>query len=73
LGRNLVGYLARKLTGLRVKDIGQYFKREPMTVSLGMRKIENLLQRDKDLAGRVEFMEMNLQKRGKKKYFITIA
>jgi len=44
-----------------------------MTVSLGMRKIENLLQRDKDLAGRVEFMEMNLQKRGKKKYFITIA
>lgn len=73
LGRNLVAYLARKLTGTRVKEIARYFNRESMTMRLGVRKIENLLQRDKDLAGRVETMEKNLRKRGKKKYFITIA
>ena len=44
-----------------------------MTVSLGVRKIETLLQRDKDLVQRVEVMEQYLRKRGKKKYFITIA
>jgi hypothetical protein len=44
-----------------------------MTVSLGVRKIENLLQRDKDLARRVEAMELGLRKKGGEKYFITIA
>ncbi|MBI5967012.1 MAG: hypothetical protein HY882_04020 [Deltaproteobacteria bacterium] len=72
-GRGLVAYLARKLTGCRVKVIAQYFNRESMTISLGVMKIENLLQRDKDLAGKVEAMEINLRKKGKKKYFITIA
>gem|GEM_PF-3218095 len=42
-------------------------------MSLGVMKIENQLLRDMDLAGRVEIMEKNLRKRGKKKYFITIA
>jgi hypothetical protein len=60
------------LAGLRVKEIAQYFSREPMTISLGVTKIENLLQTDKDLAGRMDLIEMNLRK-GKKKYFITIA
>jgi len=73
LGRNLVAYLARKLTGTRVKEIARYFNREAMTMSLGVMKIENQLLRDMDLAERVEIMEKNLRKRGKKKYFITIA
>jgi hypothetical protein len=34
---------------------------------------ENLIQRDRDLARKMELMEMNLQKKGRKKYFITIA
>jgi putative transposase len=72
-GRGLVAYLARKLVGTRVKEIAQYFRREPMTVSLGVRKIETLLQRDRDLRQRVEVMELALEKKGKRKYFITIA
>ncbi len=72
-GRGLVAYLARKLVGSPVKDIAQHFKREPMTISLGVKKIENLIQGDRDLARKMEFMEMNLQKKGRKKYFITIA
>ncbi len=58
---------------MRVKEIGEYFQREPMTISLGVRKIEALLQRDRGLAQRVEAMEEKLRKRGKKKYFITNA
>ncbi len=72
-GRNLVAYLARKLAGFRVKEIAQHFKREPMTISLGVKKVENLLQRDRDFSKRVETMEMNLREKSKKKYFITIA
>ena len=51
----------------------QHFKRGPMTISLGVKKVENLLQRDKELAKRVEIMEMNLREKSRKKYFITIA
>jgi putative transposase len=72
-GRNLVAYLARKLAGFRVKEIAQHFKREPMTISLGVMKVEKLLQQDKDFLRRVEIMEMNLREKSKKRYFITIA
>jgi len=72
-GRNLVAYLARKLAGFRVKDLAQHFKREPMTISLGVIKVEKLLQQDKDFFKRVEIMEINLREKSKKKYFITIA
>jgi hypothetical protein len=44
-----------------------------MMVSLGVRKIETLLQRNKDLGQRVEVMEQYLRRRGKKKYFFTMA
>ena len=44
-----------------------------MTISLGVKKVENLLQREKDFSKRVEIMEMNLREKSKKKYFITIA
>jgi hypothetical protein len=37
-GRNLVAYLARKLAGFGVKEIAQHFKREPMTISLGIKR-----------------------------------
>ena len=72
-GRNLVAYLARKLAGFRVKEIAQHFKREPMTISLGVKKVEELLHRDRDFSKRVEIMEMKLREKSKKKYFITIA
>jgi putative transposase len=67
-GRNLVGYLARKLAAFRVKEIAQHFKREPMTISLGVRKVEKLLQEDKEFCKRVE-----IKGQSKKKYFISIA
>ena len=44
-----------------------------MTISLGVKKVEKLLQRDRDISKRVKIMEMNLREKSKKKYFITIA
>jgi hypothetical protein len=49
------------------------FGREPMTISLGVKKIEELIQGDKDFARRVEIMETKLKEKSKKKYLITIA
>ena len=72
-GRGVAGYLGRKLAGLPVKEIARYFHREPMTVSLGVRKIEDLMRRDRAMAQRVEAIEKELKKGRKKKYFITIA
>jgi hypothetical protein len=43
-----------------------------MALSLGVKKVEKLLQRDRDFSTRVEIMEMNLREKSKKKYFITI-
>ena len=44
---------------------------DPM--SLGVRKIENLIQRDSGMARRVEAIERELRKGKKRKYLITIA
>ena len=72
-GRAIVGYLARKLTGSLVKDIAGHFQRESMTISEAVIKMESLVEKDMELAGRIEYMRNNLMKRGKKKYLITVA
>jgi chromosomal replication initiation ATPase DnaA len=72
-GRGVVGYLGRKLAGLQVKEIARHFHREPMTVSLGVRKIEDLLRQDPEIAQRMDAIEKELSKERKRKYFITIA
>ena len=44
-----------------------------MTISLGVKKVEERLQQDRDFSKRVESMEKNLRETSKKKYFIAIA
>lgn len=72
-GRAIVAYLARKLTGSLVKDIARHFQREPMTMSEAVIKIESLMEKDMELAGRIGDMRNYLTKRIKKKYLITVA
>lgn len=72
-GRAIVAYLARRIAGFSVKDIAQYFQREPMTLSEAIVKIEGLMEKDKELARKIEDMRSNLTKRGRKKYRITVA
>lgn len=71
-GRDLVTFLARKLAGYLVKDVAKYFCQEPMTISQGIKKVEDLLRRDKDLAKRVGLMERYLIGKGKKKFIPRI-
>jgi chromosomal replication initiation ATPase DnaA len=72
-GRSLVGYLARKLSGCLVKDLGKHFRREPMTISQGITKVEDLLRRDEGLARKIGLIERALVGKGRKKYFISNA
>ena len=72
-GRGLVAYLARKLGGYLVKDIAEYFRREPMTMSEAIIKVEDLLRRDEGLAKKLRLMEMHLTEKRKKKYLISVA
>ncbi len=44
-----------------------------MTISQAVIKMERLVERDIELARRIEDMRKNLMKRGKKKYLITVA
>jgi len=63
----------RKVSGYFVKDSAQHFRREPMTISQAIIKLEDLIQRDKDLGKTIQSLESNLKKKGVKKYLITIA
>lgn len=44
-----------------------------MTISEAAIKIERLMEKDIELAKRIEDLRYNLMKRGKKKYRITVA
>ena len=72
-GRSIVAYLARKVSGYLVKDVAEHFRREPMTISQAIIKLEYLIQRDEDIEKMVESLESTLKEKGSKKYFITIA
>jgi len=73
LGRSLVAYLARKLSGRLVKDMARYFHREPATISQGLTRLENLLRTDEDFTEKVKIMERKLIQNRSKKYLISNA
>ena len=72
-GRGVVAYLTRKLGGCLVKEIARHFRREPMTISEAIGKVENRIQKDEEFARRIDFIENSLTKRRKKKYLVTVA
>ena len=72
-GRGLVAYLARKISGYMVKEIADYFKRSPVTISEGVIKVENLLREDKSFERVVKLIGENLVKGRKRKYRISVA
>jgi hypothetical protein len=44
-----------------------------MRISEAVMKMEGLVEKDTDLARRIEHMRNNLMKRAKRKYLITVA
>ena len=69
----MVAYLARRISEYTVKEIADHFLRSSVTVSEAIRKVEDLLQKGKTFANRLELLIGNLIKRRKTKYRITEA
>ncbi len=72
-GRGVVAYLARKVSGCLVKDIAEHFRREPVTISQAIIKLESIIQKDRKIEKMVNHMGRNLIKNKKRKYLITDA
>jgi putative transposase len=72
-GRSMVAYLARTLSGHMVIDVAQHFQRSPMRISQAIIQLENKIPKDEHLMKTIERLKEDLIKKGKKKYFITIA
>jgi REP element-mobilizing transposase RayT len=72
-GRSMVAYLARVLSGYRVAEVARHFQRSPMRISQAIIQFEDNLREDERLRKRIENLKEDLIKKGKKKYFITIA
>ena len=54
-------------------DIAQHFQRSSMRISQAIIQLENKIPKDKHLMKTIEKLKEDLIKKGKKKYFITIA
>ena len=72
-GRRMVAYLARGLSGYMIKEVAEHFRRSPMRISQSIIELENGLRKDEFLRAMIEKLKEDLSKKGKKKYFITIA
>ena len=71
LGRGMVAYLARRISGYRVKEIADHFRRSSVAVSEAIMKIEDHLREDTGFAKGVRILSQNLIKGRKRKYRIT--
>jgi hypothetical protein len=65
--------LARGLVGWIVKEIVGHFRRSPMRIRQAIIEVEKRLCEDRSFRKKVEKLEKDLIKQGKRKYFITIA
>jgi len=72
-GRGLVAYLARMISGYMVKEVADYFRRSPVTISEAIIKVEDLLREDKSFERTVKHLRENLIKGRKRKYRISDA
>jgi hypothetical protein len=69
----MVAYLARRISGYRVKEIADHFRRSSVAVSEAITKIEGHLREDTGFAKGVRILSQNLIKERKQKYRITEA
>ncbi len=72
-GRSLVAYLARVISGHLVTDVARHFQRSPMRMSQAIIQFEDRLRKNDHLRKTIVKLKEDLIRKGKKKYFITIA
>jgi len=56
-----------------VRDVARHFQRSPMRISQAIIQLENEILEDKRFRKTIEKLKEDFIKKGKKKYFITIA
>ena len=66
-------HIARLISGHMVTDVARHFQRSSTRMSQAVIQFENELRKDEHLRKTTEKLKENLIKKGKKKYFITIA
>ncbi len=72
-GRGIVAYLARVMSGYTVKEIGEHFRRSPVTIGEAIMKVEDLLRRDRAFAKALTHMRKQLVEGRKRKYRVSVA
>ena len=60
MGRTVVEYLGRKLGGYQIKAIAEYFNRDPVVISQGIRKVEHNIKGAKVFAKKMAKIEEGL-------------
>jgi putative transposase len=73
LGRAVVGYLGRRVCGHQVKAVAEHFSRDPVAISLGMKKLEGRLRGERTLREAMEKIEKALTRDRRPKYLFTYA
>jgi len=56
-GRAIVGYVGKKLCGYSNKSLAEYFHRDPVVMSRGIRKVEEKAGSDKDFRAKLQRLE----------------
>ncbi|MGQ9789023.1 MAG: hypothetical protein ACUVQM_07015, partial [Candidatus Hadarchaeaceae archaeon] len=72
-GRWIVAYLARRISGYGVKEVADHFGRSLVTISEGMKKVEELERKDRSFAKNLNLIVENVVKGRRRKYRITEA
>jgi REP element-mobilizing transposase RayT len=67
LGRSVVGYLARKLGGHKVKGIAEHFSRDPVVISQGIKRLESKLKEVKGFGEKITGIEKSLTAKSSRK------
>jgi REP-associated tyrosine transposase len=71
LGRALVAYLGRDLGRFRLKDVAEYFKRDPAVISQALRRVEEEVQKKGNFTEKIQKAKEKLTHGRKKRYLIT--
>ncbi len=66
-GRALCAYLGQGLGGYKVREVAEYFHRDPVAMSYGLRKVEQRLREDKTLRAELADLESRLIKNKRRK------
>jgi len=57
LGRAVVGYIGRKLTGHLIKEVAEHFHRDPVVISQGIKRLEWKLREEKSFTKKMISLE----------------